>query len=85
VAVDLLSAEPANEEDGIMGKNEGVLDRALRVTVAMVALVAGLAVGAGSVAGIVLLAVAAIMFLTGVVGFCPLYTIFRINTAGSRR
>jgi hypothetical protein len=51
----------------------------------MVALVAGLAIGVGSVAGIVLLAVAVIMFLTGVVGFCPLYMIFRINTAGTRK
>jgi hypothetical protein len=68
-----------------MGKNEGVVDRALRITIAMVALVAGLALGVGSTVGIVLLVVAAIMFLTGVVGFCPLYTIFRINTAGTRK
>jgi hypothetical protein len=67
-----------------MSTNEGVVDRALRVTVGIVALVAGLALGVGSVVGIVLLVVAAIMLLTGVVGFCPLYTIFRINTAGRR-
>lgn len=67
-----------------MSTNEGVVDRALRITIGIVALVAGLAVGVGSVVGIVLLAVAAIMLLTGVVGFCPLYTIFRINTAGRR-
>lgn len=68
-----------------MGKNEGVVDRALRLTIAMVTLVAGLALGVDSVTGIVLLVVAAIMFLTGVVGFCPLYLIFRINTAGTRK
>jgi hypothetical protein len=67
-----------------MSANEGVIDRALRITIGIVALVAGLAVGVGSVVGIVLLAVAAIMLLTGVVGFCPLYTIFRINTTGRR-
>jgi len=67
-----------------MGTNEGVLDRVLRITIALVALLAGLALGIHSVTGIVLLVVAAIMFLTGVVGFCPLYTIFRINTAGRR-
>ncbi len=55
-----------------MGTNEGVLDRGLRITIGLVALVAGLGVGLGSVASIVLLVVAAIMFLTGVVGFCPL-------------
>ena len=68
-----------------MGTNEGVLDRIVRITIAMVALLAGLALGVGSVVGIVLLVVAAIMFLTGVVGFCPLYTIFRLNTAGNRK
>ena len=67
-----------------MSANEGVIDRVLRITVGIVALVAGLALGVGSVVGIVLLVVAAIMLLTGVVGFCPLYTIFRINTAGRR-
>jgi len=67
-----------------MGVNEGVLDRGLRITVAMVALVAGLAIGVGSVVGIVLLAVAAIMFLTGVVGFCPLYRIFGVSTCARR-
>lgn len=68
-----------------MGKNEGVADRVVRLTIGMIALVAGLALGVGSVVGIVLLVVAAIMLLTGVVGFCPLYTIFRINTAGRSR
>jgi hypothetical protein len=37
-------------------------------------------VGAGSVLGIVLLAVAAIMALTAVVGMCPLYSVFGIST-----
>lgn len=67
-----------------MKANEGMIDRALRITIGIVTLVAGLAVGVSSVVGIVLLAVAAIMLLTGVVGFCPLYTILRINTAGRR-
>ena len=42
-----------------MGTNEGVLDRGLRITIGLVALVAGLGVGLGSVASIVLLVVAA--------------------------
>lgn len=68
-----------------MGTNEGLVDRGLRITIAVVALVAGLALGVGSTAGIIFLVVAAIMFVTGVVGFCPLYKIFRINTAGTRK
>jgi hypothetical protein len=65
-----------------MGKNESGLDRGLRVVVAIVAFVMALVVGAGSVLGLVLLAVAAIMLLTAAIGFCPLYKIFGINTAG---
>ncbi len=68
-----------------MGTNEGVLDRGLRITIGLVALVAGLGVGLGSVASIVLLVVAAIMFLTGVVGFCPLYRIFGLSTCKVRQ
>lgn len=71
-----------SEEDGIMGKNESALDRGVRVVIAVVAAVVAFAVGAGSVLGIVLLVVAAIMLATAAVGFCPLYKIFGINTAG---
>jgi hypothetical protein len=65
-----------------MGTNAGLADRILRLVVAMGALLAGLALGIGDAVGIVFLVVAAIMFLTGVVGFCPLYRVFGINTAG---
>ncbi|MGL6279015.1 MAG: YgaP-like transmembrane domain [Gaiella sp.] len=37
-------------------------------------------VGAGSVLGVALLALAAIMALTAVVGFCPLYPLLGIST-----
>lgn len=68
-----------------MGRNEGLVDRGIRITIAMVALVAGLSTGLGSLVSTIFLVVAAIMFITGVVGFCPLYTIFRINTSGARK
>jgi hypothetical protein len=71
-----------SEEDGIMGKNESALDRGVRVVIAVVAAVVAFAVGAGSVLGIVLLVVAAIMLATAAVGFCPLYKLFGISTAG---
>ncbi|HET9657783.1 MAG TPA: DUF2892 domain-containing protein [Kineosporiaceae bacterium] len=74
-----------SEEDAIMGRNEGLVDRGIRITIAMVALVAGLSTGLGSLVSTIFLVVAAIMFITGVVGFCPLYTIFRINTSGARK
>ncbi len=53
-------------------------DRAVRsVLVAPAAIVAAVLVGAGSAAGIALLALAGIMLATSAVGFCPLYTLLR--------
>jgi predicted RND superfamily exporter protein len=61
-------------------KNESSADRALRGLVAVVAIVVALLVGAGSVAGIILLVVGAIMAVTAVAGFCPLYRMLGIST-----
>ena len=63
-----------------MIKNESTLDRGIRLVVAVVAVIAALAVGAGSVVGIVLLLVAAILLGTAAVGFCPLYRLFGMST-----
>lgn len=63
-----------------MQRNEGIADRAVRVVIAVAAAIAAMLVGAGSVVGIVLLAVAAIMLVTAAVGFCPLYRIFGVST-----
>ena len=69
-----------------MNINMGSIDRALRAfIVAPAAIVIALVVGAGSVAGIVLLAVAGIMLATAAVGFCPLYRLLRINTRHRQR
>ena len=41
-------------------------------------------VGAGSVAGIVLFVVAAIMLATSAIGFCPLYALLHIDSRGRK-
>ena len=41
------------------------------------------AVGAGSVLGIVLLVLAAVLLVTAAVGFCPLYRLLGLRTASS--
>ena len=65
-----------------MGKS----DRLVRVLlVAPLAVILAIVVGAGSVLGIVLLAVAAIMALTAVVGMCPLYSVIGISTQRNAR
>ena len=66
-----------------MSRNMNTTDRALRAfLVAPAAIVVAFVVGAGSIAGILLFALAAIMLATSAVGFCPLYTLLHLNTRG---
>lgn len=60
--------------------NEGTADRSIRALLGFVAAVAGLAVGVGSLPGIVLLVLAGILLVTAAIGFCPLYRMFGIST-----
>jgi hypothetical protein len=61
--------------------NESSLDRAARLLVAGVLIGIGLGVLRGP-GGIAMAAVGVIPLLTGLTGFCPLYTLFRIDTSG---
>ena len=63
-----------------MQKNEGNVDRIVRVVIAVAAVAGSVAVGVGSAGGIVLLAVAVIMAVTAAVGFCPLYRLVGVST-----
>jgi len=69
-----------------MERNTGTLDRIVRgVIVAPAAVWGALVLGAGTPGGIALLAVAAVMLVTAIVGFCPLYRVLRISTHPARR
>ena len=69
-----------------MKVNMGSIDRILRVfVVAPAAIVVAIVVGAGSVVGIVLLALAAVMLATSAAGFCPLYTLVGLDTRSLQR
>ncbi|MCB1651789.1 MAG: DUF2892 domain-containing protein [Alphaproteobacteria bacterium] len=59
-------------------KNVGAKDRMARMAVGVVLIVAGLAVQ-GPLGG-VLIFVAAVMFLTSALKFCPAYTLLGLNT-----
>ena len=63
-----------------MKRNEGTLDRVIRVVIAAAAVAGAAALGFSSVWGIVLLVVAAVMLVTAAVGTCPLYSVFGIST-----
>ena len=66
-----------------MSTNMSNLDRGLRsFLIAPVAIVLAIIVGAGSIVGILLFALAAIMLATSAVGFCPLYRLLHIDTRG---
>jgi hypothetical protein len=68
-----------------MTKNMNTLDRALRAfVVAPLLVIAALFVGAGTILGVVLLLLAAVMLATAAVGFCPLYALFHLNTRGQQ-
>lgn len=67
-----------------MKKNMGVLDRTIRI---IIALVAGLFVYLDYVTGVssfVLLAVSGIFLLTSVVSFCPLYGLLGVHTCPAK-
>ena len=68
-----------------MSRNMSDPDRALRAfLIAPAAIVFAFLVGAGSIGGIVLLVLAAVMLATGAVGFCPLYALLHLDTSGRR-
>ena len=68
-----------------MKTNEGKVDRLIRG--AGGAVLVGLAVAAGvtEVAGILMIAVAAVLLLTAISGFCPLYRVFGVSTVPKTR
>lgn len=60
-------------------RNEGTVDRAVRVVVGVALLVIGFA-AVGGTAGTIIGIVGLVPLLTGLVGWCPLYSVFGIRT-----
>jgi len=67
-----------------MKTNEGSIDRILRVVVGLVLIALGLFGLAAGAWMYVVYVLGAILFVTGVVGFCPLYRLFRFSTAKNK-
>ena len=67
-----------------MHRNEGNLDRIIRLVIAAAAIAVGAVVGFGSVVGIIAAVVAVIMVVTAAIGFCPLYAVLHVNTCPNR-
>jgi type IV secretory pathway TrbD component len=81
----LVGPAPGPEEYIAMTTNVGTADRVIRVVLAVVAAIVGFSVGAGSVLGIVLLVVAAVLLVTAAVGFCPLYRLVGLSTSKAKQ
>ncbi len=64
-----------------MKKNMGNLDKVLRILGALLLVVLYFTKVLTGVWGIIALIVAVIFVITSIVGFCPLYVPFKINTA----
>jgi hypothetical protein len=63
-----------------MKKNLGNIDRIVRIILAIAFSVAYFTKAVEGTLGYVLLGLGAIFLLTSIINFCPLYTIFGINT-----
>jgi hypothetical protein len=63
-----------------MQANEGTIDRIIRAILAVAALAGAVALGFGSVGGVLLLVVGAVLAVTAAVGFCPLYRVLGVST-----
>jgi hypothetical protein len=67
-------------KENSMKTNESNIDRYIRVILGIVLLVLRLTNVVSGTLGWVFIAVAVIALVTGVVGFCPLYALFKIRT-----
>ncbi len=70
-------------EKKMFKKNEGYIDRTIRVLLALVLLPVGLFVLIGlhaNVAGIITIGIGTIALVTGLSGVCPTYNLFGIST-----
>ena len=63
-------------------RNEGTVDRAIRVVIGLALLIIGFAV-VGGTAGTIMGIVGLVPLLTGLIGWCPLYSLFGLSTTGS--
>lgn len=68
-----------------MEKNVGGTEKAIRLLVAVVAVALNLTGVTSGTLAIVLYVVAGLMVLTSLLSFCPLWTVFGINTCSVKK
>lgn len=68
-----------------MTANVGSTDKVIRFALALAAVVGAYVAGFMTVAGILLLVVGAVLAVTAVTGFCPIYRMLGMSTCPTRR
>ncbi len=68
-----------------MKKNMGTVDRIVRLLIAAVVVVLYFNNTITGTLGIVLMVLAGVFVLTSLVSFCPLYTLFGLNTCSAKK
>ena len=68
-----------------MKKNMGPLDKAIRVIVALIVLALYFTGVISGWVAIILGIFAVVFILTSIISFCPLYTLFNINTCKTKK
>jgi di/tricarboxylate transporter len=68
-----------------MEKNMGLIDRWIRVILAAVIVTLYLTEVISGTAGVLLLALSAVLLVTSLIGSCPLYLPFGLNTLRKKR
>lgn len=63
-----------------MKSNESPADRVVRVVLALIAVAVAFVTGPSSLLGIILFVVAAVLLITAITGFCPLYRVLGMST-----
>jgi len=67
------------------GTNEGTSDRVVRIVVGLALAAFAVAGGMGAPMVYVGWVLAAVLLVTGIVGFCPLYALLRVSTRRASR
>jgi hypothetical protein len=68
-----------------MKKNMGSIDKAIRILAALIVLFLYLAGQISGTAAIILGVIAVVFVATSLVSFCPLYTLFKVNTGKAQQ
>jgi Protein of unknown function (DUF2892) len=67
-----------------MRRNEGTIDRVVRLVLGVLALAGAFALGLGTVGGILAGVVGIVLLATAATGFCPLYAVLGVQTCPRR-